>query len=927
LIAFAGLGLAHQSLCQSTAPSPSEYFEKQIRPIFATKCQSCHNTKLASAGLDLSSAAGLRKGADTGTVIVPGDPDASRLLQAVGYQERIKMPPTGKLGDHELAALREWVKSGAVWPASAVDPAVTQSQKQKGYTRGQKEFWSFQPLRQATAPAVRDEKWAKSPIDRFILSRLEEAKLTPAPPADRAVLIRRASFDLTGLPPTEQEIRAFVEDQSPDAFAKVVDRLLASPRYGERWGRHWLDVARYADSTGADEDHRYPYAWRYRDYVINAFNRDMPFDQFIREQIAGDLLPPPAGKDVNTDGIVATGFLALGPKLIAEQDKVKMFYDIVDEQIEVTGKAFLGLSIACARCHDHKFDPISIKDYYSLASIFASTKQLSKLEGTVSKLYYAPLAPKEIAQGWEAHQKKVEDKQKEIDAVSGAEARRIRDQLAPRIAEYMLAARTVYESQGDAQQIAKAQSLDPDVLERWVKYLKPTKERRVHLEDWYKASPSDLEAAAHRYQADFISVAAHRQKAQDEWKARADAARARGEEPPPPPKFMAGENRFFTEVGGAKGPLGLPEKDPERVFTPEARATWDALKAELKGIKDSAPPEPPFACSVSEGERVEQHVFLRGNPDSRGEIVPKAFPAVLIRDRQPSITQGSGRRELAEWLASAENPLPARVMVNRIWQGHFGEGIVRTANNFGIAGERPSHPELLDWLAARFIADGWSIKKMHRVMMLSSAYQMSSEVTEEKSEKDADNRLLSRFAMRRMTVEEIRDTLLQLDGSLDLTMGGTLQTGEGTDNEFSDARKSLHPDNFKRRTVYLPLRRSNLSTLLTLFDFGDGTTSNELRSQTNIAPQALYMMNGAFVAERSRSLAQTLLRGETSDEHRVSRAWYAVLGRAPNDEESNTSLRYVREFPATARDDEARLLAWSSLCRTLIASNDFVYLH
>ena len=394
--AMAALGFVLPLLGQSTSservsPEQLEFFEKRIRPIFATRCQGCHNPKVGTAGLDLTSVSGLKKGADSGPVIVPGDTEKSRLLQVVGYEERIKMPPTGKLADDELAQLREWVKIGAPWPSSVVEEApAAQSSKKKVYSRGQKDFWSFRPLHQVTPPEVKDKAWVRSPIDRFVLARLESDGQLPAPPADKLALIRRATYDLTGLPATEEEIRVFLSDVSTDAFAKVVDRLLASPRYGEKWGRHWMDVARYADSTGADEDYRYPYAWRYRDYVINAFNRDMPFDRFIREQIAGDLLPAPAGQEVNTDGIIATGFLALGPKLVAEQDKVKMFYDIVDEQIEVTSKAFLGLSIACARCHDHKFDPISTKDYYSMASIFARTKQLSKLEGTVSSSITLP---------------------------------------------------------------------------------------------------------------------------------------------------------------------------------------------------------------------------------------------------------------------------------------------------------------------------------------------------------------------------------------------------------------------------------------------------------------------------------------------------------------------------------------------------------
>jgi hypothetical protein len=926
IAAVSAVGLFSPLLSQSLAPENFEFFEKKVRPILVARCQGCHNPKAGTAGLDLMTSAGFHKGAESGPVVVAGDPDKSRLVQVTGYQDRIKMPPTGKLSDEELSTIREWVKIGSPWPADG-ETIAAHTPKKKSYSRAQKEFWSFRPLRPVQPPDVTNSEWARSPIDRFIISRLQANGLEPAPLADKLTLIRRATLDLTGLPPAEEDVRAFLADNSPEAFAKVVDRLLASPRYGEKWGRYWLDVARYADSTGADEDYRYPYAWRYRDYVINAFNHDMPFDRFIREQIAGDLLPPPAGQNVNTDGIIATGFLALGPKLVAEQDKVKMFYDIVDEQIDVTSKAFLGLSIACARCHDHKFDPISTKDYYSMASIFASTKQLAKIEGTVSKLYYAPLASKEIADRYEAHQKKIEDKQKEIDAVTSAEARRIRDGLAPRIAEYMVAARSIYEKGADPEVVAKERSLDRLVLDRWTNYLKPTKERRVHLEAWYKAAPSEVDGVAKRYQDDFIHVTAERQKAQDDWKLKAESARARGEKPPPAPKFMPGDNRFYTEVGGGKGPLALPEKEPEKLFTEEARAKWTGLKSELKTIKDSSPPEPPFACGVAEGESVEQHVFVRGNHDSKGDLVPKAFPTILAGDQQPSIDKGSGRLELANWLADPGNPLPARVMVNRLWQGHFGQGLVRTASNFGLVGERPTHPELLDWLAETFISQGWSVKKMHRLIMLSNAYQMSSEITPERHEKDVDNRLLSHYGMRRMTVEEIRDSLLQLDGTLDLTMGGTLQTGEGTDKEFADGRKSLHPDSSKRRTVYLPLRRSNLATLFTLFDFGDGTTSTEIREQTNVAPQALFMMNSKFVAERAQSLAQLLLKTETADENRVHRAWYKVLGREPDPGETAASLQYVKMFPAKASDDSGRLLAWTSLCRTLIASNDFIYVH
>lgn len=893
-----------------TAPA-ADAFEKTIRPLLSAKCHSCHGPQMQMGGLNLATVEGLRKGAASGPILDTADPDNSRLLRAVSHQTRIKMPPAGKLSDGEIASLREWVRAGTPWPSGQGVPS-----------KPAELFWSFRPVQALDPPTVKNAAWVRNDIDRFLLAKLESQGIEPAPPADRLTFLRRATFDLTGLPPTEQEVREFVGDRAPDAVQRMVDRLLSSPRYGEQWGRHWMDVARYADSTGADEDHRYPYAWRYRDYVLDAFNRDLPFDQFVREQVAGDLLPAGDGSRVNLRGIIATGFLALGPKLIAEQDKPKMFYDIVDEQIEVTGRAFLGLTLACARCHDHKFDPVSTKDYYSLASIFASTRQLEKLEGTVSQLYFAPLVPPEEAARWRGHKLKLEEKQKEIDEVVGEEAARHRDRLSPRMARYMLAAREVYKDGKDLKQTASRTGLDAAILQRWVDYLKPTKERRPHLEPWYQSKSET--AAAEEYQSTFTATDHKRREAREQWKREAAEAKAKGGEPPPPPKFLAGDNRFYTEVIAEKGPLALPEKNRETLFTGENRHRFHQLTAELKTLKDTGPPDPPLACGVAEDKPVTQRVFIRGNPAALGDEVPKRFPIVLAGHDQTPITQGSGRLELARWLSGRTNPLTARVMVNRIWQWHFGEGLVRTPSNFGRMGERPTHPELLDYLANRFMEGGWSLKAMHRLIMLSNAYQMSSRASAGAMEKDSDNRLWSRFQRRRLAVEEMRDSLLAIDGSLDVTMGGSLQKGEGTDKEFSDDRKSLSPDESKRRLVYLPLRRSNLPSVLNLFDFGDATTTSEGRTQTNVAPQALYMMNSGYVSERAKALAQHLLRDTAlTDEGRIERAYYRVVNRPPDPDETRQAVDYVSRFPA--RGDG--VLAWSSFCRSLIASNDFLYIH
>jgi Protein of unknown function (DUF1553)/Protein of unknown function (DUF1549) len=766
--------------------------------------------------------------------------------------------------------------------------------KKKVYSQGQRNFWSFRAIKD---PAIA----APSPIDALILAKLGEKGLKPARPASKSVLIRRATLDLTGLPPTEAEIEAFKADKSPDAFAKVVDRLLASPRYGEKWGRHWLDVARYADSTGADEDHRYPYAWRYRDYVISAFNRDLPYNQFVMEQIAGDLMPSPDGKEVNVEGITATGFLSIGPRLIAEQDKPKMLYDFIDEQIDTTTRGILGLTVACARCHDHKFDPIATADYYSLAAIFANTKSFSKIgTGGVSDIYYAPLAPADVVLRWNEQQAKLANMRRRINAVLDAETETRQAPLRPRIAEYMMATRHP----------EKAAGLDPVVLARWTKFLTPDKDPNPLLTRWHKATAENEQEVALAYQHDFDV------QFQD-WSARTEkwnqllAAATDGTALPARPPLKDADIMFLRAVmmDKANGPLALPDVEMAKLYPDATKLKIAYMRARLDDVTKEGPQEPPMACAVTEGKPVAQHVLIRGNTAALGEPVTRRFPTVLAGDDQPELPPGSGRLEFAQWLASPKNPLTARVFVNRVWQWHFGEGLVRTPSNWGLVGEKPSHPELLDYLAARFIEDGWSVKKLHRRIMLSAAYQMSSDISAEAAEQDPGNRLLSHFSRRRLDVEEVRDSMLALDGSIDLTMGGTLQTGFGTDGENSAGRLSIDPSTSKRRTVYLPLRRSNLPSLLNLFDFGDATTTCEGRSVTNTAPQALFMMNSKFVDERAAALA-TQLGGK------VDLLYQRILDRLPTAAERDDALGYIAKVGERG---------WLSMARILLSSNEFIY--
>nr|HTB14436.1 DUF1549 and DUF1553 domain-containing protein [Bryobacteraceae bacterium] len=766
--------------------------------------------------------------------------------------------------------------------------------KKKVYTQGQRNFWSFKAIKD---PAIT----APSPIDAFILAKLEEKKLKPAKRASKLALIRRATFDLTGLPPTEPEIEAFLADDSPTAFASVVDRLLASPRYGEKWGRHWLDVARYADSTGADEDHRYPYAWRYRDYVIDAFNRDLPYNQFVKEQIAGDLMPAPDGKEVNVEGITATGFLSIGPRLIAEQDKPKMLYDFIDEQIDTTTRGILGLTVACARCHDHKFDPIATADYYSLAAIFANTKAFSKIgKGGVSEIYYAPLAPADVVLRYVENQAKVATLRRQANAMIDAEIEQRQAPLRARVAEYMMATRHPELADG----------LDPVVLARWKKFLTPDKDPNPLLSKWHNAKPEEEKKVALAFQHDFDEQFKEYSTIMAQWNAFVSTI-ADGTSIPVRPPLKDGDVMFYKAVTLDKdsGPLALPDRELMKLFPDDTRLRIAYLRARAEDMLKDGPQEPPMACAVTEGRSVQQHVLVRGNPASPGDPVTRRFPTILAGDDQPELSPGSGRLEFAQWLASPKNPLTARVFVNRVWQWHFGEGLVRTPSNWGLLGEKPTHPELLDYLAARFIEDGWSVKKLHRRIMLSDAYQMSSDISAEAAEQDPGNRFLSHFSRRRLDVEEVRDSMLALDGSLDLKMGGTLQRGTGTDGENSAGRLSIDPATSKRRTVYLPLRRSNLPSLLNLFDFGDATTTCEGRALTNTAPQALFMMNSAFVNDRSAALAKELAG-------HVDLIYQRILGRLPTANEKDDALAYIEKTGERG---------WQSLCRILLSSNEFIY--
>ncbi len=824
----------------------------------------------------------------------------------------------------------------SVWPAS-VAPLPTRA-RPKTLTFSMAKTLTFS-MAIDTVPDIEDKSWVQNPIDAFVRAKLEENGLTPTPAAPKLTLLRRAKFDLHGLPPTLDEIEEFLSDTAPGAFAQLVDRLLASPRYGERWGRHWLDVARYADSTGLDEDLYLPEAWRYRDYVIDAFNDDVPYDRFIVEQVAGDLLAPATAHVAGGREIVATGFLALGPKPVAQQDKVRMVYDVLDEQIDTLTKAFLGLTVSCARCHDHKFDPITTRDYYSLVSIFASTRNFVDVEPKVSEIYFAPLVSQDDFQRYRRSQREIEVKRKLLEATEEiAVAAYVRDQLLPRFADYMVAARRLYQGGEDLERVAREQTLNQGILKRWVDYLTPAGDFRPYLEDWRRADTAAINRLAGEYRAMYQEVQTRWSRQLKAWKDAVGRAAFKGEKLPDKPSLegpesvFSGEDdkaRFFAEVTyyldtpfgkpSIRGPFAFPDEERDSLLPPAVVASLSALRKEIQNLEQSAPPAPPMACAVAEGERVDQRVLLRGDPRSLGDLAPKQFPVVLAGDRQPAIARGSGRKELAEWLTRPDHALTSRVMVNRIWQWHFGEGLVRTPNNFGTTGETPTHAELLDSLAVRFVRTGWSIKAMHRLIMLSNTYRMSSLRAPQAVEKDPDNRLLSRFNRRRLSVEEMRDSFLAVSGALDLTMGGKIET-----KLKGDAYPELEPGRIRRRSVYFPLIRNKLPSVLRLFDFVDPTASTARRTETNIAPQALFMMNSDFIHAQSRTLAESLLASNRDEAVRMERAYWMTLGRKPEPQEAEAMLAYVHNYPEPGDSDHV-IDAWQSLCRMIMASNEFHY--
>jgi len=782
----------------------ADLFERRVRPVLVETCFKCHGGTKTSGGLRVDALEHLLKGGESGPAIVPGKPEASLLLRGLRHEsDDFKMPPKEKLPRETVEAFAKWIAAGAPWPKAA-KPAPDAAGK----------HWAFQPVRKPQAAG----------IDAILAESRREAGVRPAPPADRRTLIRRASFDLHGLPPEPERVEAFARDERPDAFARLVDELLESPRYGERWGRHWLDLARYADTAGDDSDYPVPQARLYRDWVIDAFNRDLPYDRFLQEQLAGDLLAREGPPERFAERVIATGFIAQAKRFATH--KHEDMHLIIEDTINTLGQSVLGLTIGCARCHDHKYDPLTSADYYSLYGFFQSVvyPHPGSEEEHAPSEFIPLLPPGELKRREDAFQ-----------ALHGPRLRSLED-----------AVRAV--EQGELA--------------------------------WREAELK---------------------RELDRLKNSSDRAR-------------------FDEIRRDHGAAA-------RALADELKPARDELSA-LRAQSPSA--QVPLAYAVKEGKPVDAKVQVGGDPKRTGAVVPRGAPRILHPPGAIEISNGtSGRLELARWIADPANPLTARVMANRIWQHHFGQPIVPTPSDFGFQGEPPVQPGLLDWLAATFVEDGWSIKSMHRRIMRSETYRLSSADDPANLEKDADNRTFWRHPRRRLDAEALRDATLAVGGNLVLERPGPHPFPPADQWKYSAHRqfKAVYPSN--HRSVYLMVQRLHLHPYLSLFNGADTTAPTELRDTSTVPLQALYLSNSPFVHEQAEGLARRLM--ETADPlERVRQAYLRTLSRPPTEAESKRVLDYAERYVALSLKEgisagQVEREAWASVGRVLLMSNEFLY--
>ncbi|HUG70069.1 MAG TPA: PSD1 and planctomycete cytochrome C domain-containing protein [Pirellulaceae bacterium] len=811
---------------QEHSPEQIKFFAAEIKPILVEHCFKCHGAKGSpKGGLFLTSRQGLLKGGDTGPAVSLESPRESVLLDAVNY-ESYEMPPSGKLPQATIAALTKWVEMGLPWtPGDEVEHAETDEHGPPPVNDETKKFWSFQPVTRPEIPAVNYLRWVQTPIDAFVLQGLEEAGLQPSPPATKTALLRRAYYDLIGLPPSPEEVQAFLSNDAPDAFERVVDQLLESPHYGERWGRHWLDLVRYAETNSYERDGDKPFVWRYRDYVIRSFNADKPYDQFVKEQIAGDELDR-----VTSDSIIATGYYRLGIWQDEPVDPKQELFEDLDDLVRTTGEVFLGMTVGCARCHDHKLDPIPQADYYGMLAFFRNVQRL----------------------GERSH-----------ESVLAASVRVLGTE---------------------------------DSVQHFEQLVREHKEAT-------NENQKELGRLDRRIRADLVGVE------NDEWKAEQ------------------------ARIGIAKTRIG-------KILTPEEFERYVALTADRDQLRQFRPPGNEQALCVKEHGRTSPptHVLIRGNAHVAGEAVEPHFPSVLSPpppqvDLPAEGVESTGRRlALAKWLASRDNPLTARVMANRIWHYHFGRGIVRSTSDFGFQGIAPTHPELLDWLASEFVDGDWRMKRLHKLIMLSSTYQMSSQPNEQAFAKDPINNLMWRFDMRRLSAEEIRDSILAVNGSLNRekmfgpsvfvsipaeVLAGQSRPGEGWGQSS--------PEDRARRSIYIRVKRSLVVPMMASFDGADTDASCPIRFVTTQPTQALGMLNSDLINEQADVFAKYLMaEAGSSIDDQIALGLRRATQREPTVEEIQRGEKLITTLQQKYQlSPEAAL---KQFCITALNLNEFMYL-
>jgi hypothetical protein len=907
----------------------AEFFEARIRPILEEHCFKCHGPRKQESGLRLDSREKVLRGSDAGPVVVPGKPDESPLIEAVRHHGATKMPPKSKLPPQAIADLTKWVQMGIPWPDS--DRGSGTSSVQNHARAAANRHWAFQPIKDPAPPEIKSKAWLRTSVDRFILARLEANGLSPSPYADRRTLIRRACFDLTGLPPTPEEIDAFEGDNAADSFERLVERLLASPRYGERWGRYWLDVARYADTKGyiLFQDANYHWAYTYRDYVIHAFNQDLPYDRFLIEQIAADRLPAEEGDRPLT----ALGFLSLGGRFMGN------VHDIIDDRIDVVCRGLMSLTVTCARCHDHKFDPIPAQDYYSLYGVLASAREPEIL----------PEANRPVPTPLYAHfVKELESRQRKLSEFVALKHDALIESSKLRVAEYLLAAQKALDQPNTEEfmLLADGNDLNPTMVVRWQAYLVRMRKTRdpvfalwhalailpegdfardaARLITKYTAAggssgadllrpvnPVILQAFAARLPGSLTEVARVYGQllngVEQLWQERVRRATLDGRVSEPlPDRAIESLRQVFHGADSPPNVVMLPYGDLGLLPDRPSQAKLQELRNAVQNWLTTGPGAPARAMALEDSPApFDPRVFVRGNPNNVGEPVPRRFLAVLSGTEREPFHDGGGRLDLARAIARRENPLTARAIVNRIWMHHFGTSLVATPGDFGLRSEPPTHPELLDHLASRFTEERWSIKSLHRRIMLSSTYQQRSDDRPVARAHDPENTLYWRANRHRLDFEATRDALLAVSGRLSGRLGGPpMLSLTGTE---------------PRRTIYGFVDRLNLPGLYRTFDFPDPSTTSPRRDQTTVAPQALFLMNHPFMTDISRSiLARSDIAARSDPKSKLTRLFQLVYSRPMSEEEFTT----IRRFLGEAATDQRR---WQSFVQAMLMANEFVF--